>query len=76
MFLFLNLIIVLQRCHEADSKAINQLFIGCLEDDSGVPAGQRTTAGRTQSHRRFETNVNNIDLMVQFVPLKNENFTC
>lgn len=42
-FLF-HLIIFLQRCHKANSKATNQLFIGCLEDHSGVPAGQGATA--------------------------------
>lgn len=68
-FFFLNLIIILQCCHKANSKAINQLFVGCLEDDSGVPAGQSAAAESIES--MTETNVNNIDLMVQLVSWNN-----
>lgn len=70
-FYFFNLIIFLQCCHKANSKATNQLFIGCLEDHSGVPAGQSATAESVELMTETNLNNNNIDLIMEDVSLNN-----
>lgn len=70
-FFFFNLIIFLQCCHKANSKATNQLFIGCLEDHSGVPAGQSATAESVELMTETNLNNSNIDLIMEDVSLNN-----